>query len=84
MSIYVLALHSERKMLFRFKCMSAEEGRSIVRRLSVCFGHCLNIITLCHRRDDHLLFKEGSYNKVKNLTYEQNRYWYISRSNYDL
>lgn len=84
MSIYVLALNPERKMLFRFKCLSAVEGRGIVTRLGKCFSHCLSNITLSHRIDDHLLFKPGSYDSVKNFTYEQNKYWYIDRGNYDL
>lgn len=84
MSVYVLALNPQRKMLFRFKCLSAVEGRGILRRLVTCFGHCLSNISLSHRSDDHLLFSEHSYNSVKNFTYEQNKYWYISRSNYDL
>lgn len=84
MSVYVLALNPEREILFRFKCLSAVEGRGIITRLSKCFSHCLSNIALCHRVDDHLLFNKDAYKTIKNFTYEQNKYWYIARSNYDL
>ena len=79
MTVHVIALNPERRIMFVWKCNAVSEARNIVRRLSTLFGHCLSNITLSHRSRDSLLFKQHEYDTIKNFTYEQNKYWYVQR-----
>lgn len=79
MTVFVIALNPERRMLFVWKCNAVSEARSIVRRLVVLFGHCLSNVTLNHKSRDAILHKQCHYDEVVNFTYENARDWYVVR-----
>jgi hypothetical protein len=79
MAVYVLALNPGRKMLFKWKCLNVAEARCIVRNMSTIFGHCLSNISLSHRLDDDILFRKGTYDKVKHFTFETHPSYYLRR-----
>ena len=79
MSVYVIALNPERRMVFRWKCFSVVEARGICRILACSFNHCLSNITLTHRLEDEILHNREAYDTVKHFTYETHPDYYIAR-----
>lgn len=83
MSVFVLAVNTKRKMLFRWKCMGTAEAR---RLLNIIAKTDLNLqnLTVSSKMEDKILHQKHTYNKTINFTYEQNKYWYIDRRHYDI
>lgn len=79
MSVYVLALNTSRRILFRWKCNNVTEARGIARNMCTIFGHCLKNITLSHRLDDAILHNRNLYDAVKHFTYETHPSYYMVR-----
>ena len=74
--VFVIALNTELRTLFVWKCGATTEARGIIRRLVKVFGHCLHNITLTHSSRDNILHKQSDYNKVVNFTFESRPDWY--------
>jgi hypothetical protein len=79
MSVYVLALNSERRVFFRWKCISAAEARAVLMRVNKAFSHCLSKIAISGKPVDDLFFHPDDYDRTMNFTYCTHPRYYAGR-----
>lgn len=79
MAVYVLTINPERRMMFRWKCISTSEARRLQTRISKAFSNCIGAITINDKPNDDILFPTDNYDSTMNFTYCTHPSYYVGR-----
>ena len=79
MAVYLLTINPERRIMFRWKCISTAEARRLQMRIAKAFIHCIGRISIHDSPKDEAMFPPGTYDKTMNFTYTTHPRYYVGR-----